>query len=57
MLLSTGCRVAGGGRDCNSSERDHLDENTPQFQADPGTYTLTRVPDNATCAMARGALP
>ena len=54
---TVGCRIAGGGRDCNVSEADHLDSNAPRFALGAGTYSMARVAENADCAAVQRALP
>jgi hypothetical protein len=54
---TVGCRVTGNARDCNASEANHLDDNTPRFQVDQASYVLQKLSDAATCATVRSALP
>lgn len=53
---TVGCRTTGG-RDCSTSERDHLDSNGPDYRTSGGSYTLRKIADGANCAAVRSAVP
>jgi hypothetical protein len=52
-----GCRVSGDSRDCSSSDWNHLDSNTPGYSTSPGTYSLVKLSDAASCSDVRSTLP
>jgi hypothetical protein len=51
-----GCHVAGGG-ECTAAQAKFLDDNRTLFTVTGGTYVAKIVPDTATCADVRAALP
>jgi hypothetical protein len=53
---TVGCRTTGG-RDCSTSDRDHLNQNGPDYRTSAGTYTLRKIADGAGCAAVRSAAP
>jgi hypothetical protein len=56
-IRTLGCRISGDSRDCNNSERDHLDNNAPNYQTQAASYSLLKVAASAGCATVRAALP
>jgi hypothetical protein len=51
-----GCHVEGGG-ECTAAQAKFLDDNRTAFTVTGGTYLAKIVPDTATCADVRAALP
>jgi hypothetical protein len=51
-----GCHVLGGG-ECTAAQTKFLDDNRTAFTVTGGTYVAKIVPDTATCADVRAALP
>jgi hypothetical protein len=51
-----GCR-RNDGSICSSTESDFIDSNQPAFTIGGATYTMAQLPDGATCADVRAALP
>jgi hypothetical protein len=51
-----GCHVQGGS-ECNTDQRDFVDENTTVYKIGSATFTSKRIDDDATCADVRAALP
>jgi hypothetical protein len=51
-----GCHVSGGG-ECSGAQVDFIDMNSSAYNVAGGTFTSVVVPDAATCADARAALP
>jgi len=51
-----GCHVMGG-QDCTAAEATFVDNNRTVFQVASATSQMKSVPDNATCADVRAALP
>ncbi|HEY6877045.1 MAG TPA: hypothetical protein VI299_03460, partial [Polyangiales bacterium] len=49
--------VLAGGSTCSSTQRDMLDTNMPTYTLGSANYRATKLPNNATCAAARSALP
>lgn len=52
-----GCRISTDSRDCNGTEADHLDSNTPNFQTQPSSYSLLKIAAGAACSDVGAALP
>jgi hypothetical protein len=51
-----GCHVKGGG-ECNTTQRNFVDDNTTVFTIKSATFTTERISETATCADVRAALP
>ena len=51
-----GCVVHGGG-DCSPGQVDFVDQNRMKYLPKSATFAAKRVPDAATCAEVRAALP
>ena len=51
-----GCR-RNDGTICTPTESDFIDSNQPAFTIGSATYTMAQLPDGATCADVRAALP
>jgi hypothetical protein len=51
-----GCHVAGGG-ECAKSDYEFIDQNRTVYVVKSATYEAKVVPDGATCADVRAALP
>jgi hypothetical protein len=51
-----GCHVKGGG-ECTASQAKFVDDNRTVYTVGSATFTAKIVPDNATCADVRAALP
>ena len=51
-----GCHVMGG-QECTAAEATFVDNNRTIFQVSSATNQIKTVPDNATCADVRAALP
>jgi hypothetical protein len=51
-----GCHVRGGG-DCTAAQVDFVDQGRTIYAVTGATFTAKQVPDNATCADVRAALP
>ena len=51
-----GCHIAGGG-DCAAGDAQFVDQNRTVFKVTNATYAAKIVPDGATCAQVRAALP
>jgi hypothetical protein len=51
-----GCHVMGG-QECTAAEATFVDNNRTIFQVSSATNQIKIVPDNATCADVRAALP
>jgi hypothetical protein len=51
-----GCHVKGGG-ECTSSEASFVDDNRTVYKVGSATFTSKLVPDTATCADVRAAIP
>ena len=51
-----GCRVAGGG-ECDAGQIDFVDSNRTVYEIVSASYEMVVVPDGATCADVRAALP
>jgi len=55
-FLTIGCGLSTG-RDCGSSDIDHLTTNAPDYRPNAGTYTLVKVAGTASCTDVRAAAP
>ncbi len=51
-----GCHVAGGG-ECSAGDAKFIDDNRTVYKVESATYEAKIVPDTATCADVRAALP
>lgn len=51
-----GCHVLNGA-DCDATQSTFVDDNTPIFMPMNGTFTTKVLPDTATCADVRTAMP
>ena len=51
-----GCHVSGGA-DCTTAQANFVDQNRTIYEAGTSTIELAVVPDTATCADVRAALP
>jgi hypothetical protein len=51
-----GCHVKGGD-DCDAKQSDFVDQNRMRYAASSATYEAKVVPDSASCADVRAALP
>jgi hypothetical protein len=51
-----GC-LRTSGSDCSSGEWGYLDNNGPDYQVNPATYRLVKLPGAGTCAEVRAAAP
>lgn len=51
-----GCRRSSGSA-CSSTENDNMDNVSPSFSLNNGSYAMTKVTDGASCATVRAALP
>jgi hypothetical protein len=51
-----GCHVKGGS-ECSTTQAQFVDDNQPVFTRGSATFTSKIVPDNATCADVRAAVP
>jgi hypothetical protein len=51
-----GCLLRGGG-ECNKGQTDFVDGNRMKYQVKSATFRAKKVPDGATCAEVRAALP
>lgn len=50
------CRIRGGG-DCTAAESGFIDSNQPKFSFGNSSYVMIQMPEDATCADVRAALP
>lgn len=51
-----GCR-RNDGKICTQGESDFIDQNQPKFTVQNATYEMVQLPEGATCADVRAALP
>lgn len=51
-----GCHVKDGGV-CTTDQAKFVDDNQPKFTIESATYEMKQVPEGATCADVRAALP
>jgi hypothetical protein len=51
-----GCK-RNDGKVCSGSESDFIDQNQPKYTIQSATYEMVQLPDGASCADARNALP
>lgn len=51
-----GCRIQGGG-ECNADQVEFVDSNRVVYTIESATYEMQQVPDGASCADVRAALP
>jgi hypothetical protein len=52
-----GCHPVNGAADCNDTQIKFVDDGRTIHKPGAATFTAKRVPDNATCADVRAALP
>jgi hypothetical protein len=51
-----GCHVRGGA-DCTADQTDFVDQGRTIYKINGATFTAKQIPENATCADVRAALP
>jgi hypothetical protein len=51
-----GCHVKNGG-ECSASQTDFVDQSRTLYKITGASFTAKKIPDNASCADARAALP
>ena len=51
-----GCK-RNDGKICSAAESGFIDSNQPKFTVQKATYQMVQLPDGATCADVRDALP
>jgi prepilin-type processing-associated H-X9-DG protein len=52
-----GCRVKGTGADCTAAQTDFVDVSRTNYKVNSGTFMSKEVPEGASCADVRAALP
>ena len=51
-----GCHVGNGG-ECSANQADFVDQNRTIYKIGTATFTARQVPETASCADVRAALP